>query len=129
MKKETPSRNTLSSDNNFAEHVLAFFGADIAEAGFSSVRTESGEFVYHESLESNPLPVQRFRLFGADPVISGKLRRHKNIPMLGCAHIVATADGSRVFVSTEANESLREVALAQAIDILVERRLALGVSK
>lgn len=87
------------NDSNFTEHVLVFFDAGLAEAGFSSARTESGEVIYHESLKGYPLPAQRFRLFCADPIISGEVRRHKNLPGLGCAYIVATADGSRVFFS------------------------------
>ena len=115
------------NDSNFTEHVLAFFGADIAEVGFSSARTEAGEFIYSEGLRGSPLPTQRFRLFGADPVIGGQGRRHKKIPTLGCAHIVATPDGSRVFFSDRPNEPLREVTLAEAVDLLVERRMAYGV--
>lgn len=118
----------LMNDSDFTEHALAFFGTDIAEAGFSSARTASGEFIYHESLEGYPLPVQRFRLFGADPVIGGEVRRHKRMPTLGCAHIVATPDGSRVFFAAGPNEPLREVTLADAIDLLIERRQALGVT-
>lgn len=122
------NKHPLMNDSDFTEHVLAFFGADIAEATFSSVCTESGEFVYHGDLKGSPLPVQRFRLFGADPVIGGQIRRHKNFLMLGCAHIVATPDGSRVFVANSSNEPLREVTLAEAIDLLIERRQALGVA-
>lgn len=125
MKKETITLN----DGNFAEHALAFFGADLAEAGFSSARTASGEFIYHESLDGYPLPSQRFRLFGADPVISGELRRHKSMPTLGCAHIVATADGSRVFYSAGTNEPLREVTLDRAVELLIDRRQALEVTE
>lgn len=112
------------NDSDFTEHVLAFFGADLAEASFSSVRTEAGEFIYHESLDSYPLPVERFRMFGADPVFG----RHKNLPTLGCAHIFATPDGSRVFYANSPDEPLREVTLAEALDLLAERRQALEVA-
>jgi len=124
MKKETITLN----DGSFAEHALAFFGADLAEAGFSSVRTESGEFVYSDALKVYPLPAQRFRLFCADPIISGEVRRHQNLPGLGCAHIVATADGSRVFYSAGTNEPLREITLDQAVELLIDRRQALEVT-
>lgn len=118
----------LMNDSDFTEHVLAFFGADIIEADFSSARTESGEFIYSEDLRGSPLPTQRFRLFGADPVIGGEVCRHKRMPTLGCAHIVATPDGRRVFFADGLNEPLREVTLADAIDLLIERRQALGVT-
>ncbi|HEC2552468.1 TPA: hypothetical protein R2K55_004212 [Raoultella ornithinolytica] len=116
----------VAADINFVEHALKFAGASISEAGFTSARTATGEFIFHEHLLCRPLPVERFCLYGVDPIIRGEFRRHENLPTLGCAHIVATRDGNRVFFASSANEPLREVSLGEAIDLLIERRQELG---
>jgi hypothetical protein len=123
---------SFSSQERLRLEVLPFLGGILngfyihaEEGALGSVRVDGGKFIYGVDLQGHPLPVQRFARLNVECQhigVSQYLRQRG----IGCAILLVDANTDEIYLAESLCDMPHSVTLGQAIDILVDRHLALN---
>lgn len=106
---------------------LNSFDIRAVEGEFGSMRTTSGKFVHGLYAQGSPLPAQRFLRLHVECrfFMAGTALWEGGV---GCAILLADEGLDEIYFADGLLDIPRRVSFEEALDILVERHIALGVT-